>query len=66
MRKVEQLEQQIRELTQEEFAELREWVMAHDWEAWDRQIAEDSAAGKLDSLVAEAVADYKAGRTRPR
>ena len=66
MRKVEQLEQQIRELTQEEFAELREWVMAHDWEAWDQQIAEDSAAGKLDSLVAEAVADYKAGRTRSR
>ncbi len=66
MRKVEQLEQQIRELSREEFAELRDWVIAQDWELWDRQIAEDHAAGKLDSLIAEAVADYNTGRTRPR
>lgn len=35
----------------------------HDGDAWDRQIEEDAAAGKLDALAAEALAEYEAGRT---
>ena len=33
-------------------------------DAWDRQIADDVAAGKLDAFVEEALADFRAGRTR--
>jgi hypothetical protein len=33
-------------------------------DAWDRQIAEDVAAGRLDRLAEEALAHLKAGRTR--
>jgi hypothetical protein len=39
----------------------------HDrlWDQWDKQIEEDSAAGRLDHLIQEAEADIAAGRTRP-
>jgi hypothetical protein len=65
MRKVEQIEQQIRELSAGEFSELREWVLEQDWKGWDAQVESDVRSGKLDKVIAEADADYKAGRTRP-
>ena len=65
MRKVEQIEQQIRELSAGEFSELCEWVLEQDWKAWDAQVESDVRSGKLDKVIAEADADYKAGRTRP-
>ena len=58
MRKVEDIEKQIRELSSAEFAELRDWVLEQDWAAWDAQIEADAAAGKLDKLVSEAKADF--------
>jgi len=64
MRKVEHIERQIGELSREEFAELREWVLARDWAAWDTQIEADARSGKLDKLLEEARADLKEGRTR--
>ncbi len=65
MRKVQQIEQQIRELSEGEFSELREWVLEQDWKAWDALVESDVRSGKLDEVIAEADADYKAGRTRP-
>lgn len=65
MRKVEQIEQQIRELTAGEFSELRDWVLDQDWKAWDAQIETDARSGKFDQIITEAEADYKTGRTRP-
>jgi hypothetical protein len=65
MRKVEQIEQQIRELSAGEFSELRDWVLEQDWKAWDAQIENDARSGKLDQVIAEADAEYKTGRTRP-
>ena len=64
MRKIEHIEQQIAELSQVEFAELREWVLERDWAAWDGRVEADARAGKLDKLMAEAQADFKAGRSR--
>ena len=32
-----------------------------DWEAWDKQIAEDEAAGRLDWLIEKTRADFRAG-----
>jgi hypothetical protein len=66
MRKIEQIEQQIRELSAGEFSELRDWVLEQDLSAWDVKIEADSRAGKLDAFVAEAEADYAADRSRPR
>ena len=64
MRKVEHIEQQIRELSSVEFAELREWVLEQDWVAWDAKIERDSGSGKLVELVSESRADYESGKFR--
>ena len=64
MGKIEHIEQQIESLSAEELAVFRRWFAAFDADAWDRQIAEDAAAGKLDSVIAEARADYNAGKAR--
>ncbi len=64
MRKVEQIEQQIRELTATEFAELREWVLEQDWASWDAQISRDLDAGKFENMIAEARAEFDPEKTR--
>jgi hypothetical protein len=64
MRKVEEIEQQIRGLSASEFAELREWLLAQDWAAWDKQIESDGAAGKLQNMVSEAKAEFDSGKSR--
>jgi hypothetical protein len=63
-KKIEHIERQIKELSPPEFAELRNWVLDQDWQAWDEQIERDLAAGKLDKLIAEADDDFKSGRSR--
>jgi hypothetical protein len=65
MRRLEDLERQIAELSTEEYAKLRDWFMEQDAAAWDRQIEADAKAGKLDALADEALRDHAAGRTRP-
>ena len=64
MSRVEAIESEIRQLSTAEFAELREWLLHEDAEAWDRQIEKDAAAGKLDKLFRQAEADHRAGKTR--
>ncbi len=65
MGKIEKLEQEIRELTEAELAELRRWFAEFDAEAWDRQIEADAKAGKLDRLAEKALRDHAEGRTKP-
>jgi hypothetical protein len=65
MRKVEEIEEQIRALPREEFTELRNWFLEQDWLAWDVQIEADAKAGKLDKLISEAKAEYESGKARP-
>lgn len=63
MTKVQAIEQQIKNLSAREFAELREWVFEYDWAEWDQQIERDSTAGKLEKLFAKARADHSAGKS---
>jgi hypothetical protein len=65
MTKVEQIAQEIQRLSPDEFAELREWLLEQDWAEWDRQIERDAAAGRLDRLMKQALADHAAGKSRP-
>lgn len=57
MSKVEAIEAEIRQLSPAEFSELREWILAEDAEAWDRQIERDAASGRLDALFQRAEVD---------
>ena len=63
MTKVEQLEQQIQQLSSSEFAELRQWLLEQDWEQWDQQIERDAAAGKLERVFAEAREAHGQGKS---
>jgi len=63
MGKLERIEQQIKDLSEEELAQLREWFAAFDAEAWDRQFEADVHAGKLDALGEQALKAHAAGRT---
>lgn len=64
MRELEEIEDQIQKLSREEFAELRDWVLESDWNAWSVQIQADAEAGKFDELVSEAKAEHKAGKVK--
>ena len=61
MTKVEALEREVQNLTPEELATFRDWFIEFDWRAWDRQLESDVAAGKLDELAAEALAELSRG-----
>lgn len=60
MSRVENLEEQVKELNAEELRAFREWFAEFDADAWDRQIESDARSGKLDELAARALRDYKA------
>jgi hypothetical protein len=65
MGKLEQLEQQIQNLSKEELAQFRAWFLEFDWEKWDRQLERDVAAGKLDALGEKALRDHASGKSTP-
>ena len=60
MSRVESIQSAILSLSPEEYAQLRQWFAERDWEQWDKQIEEDSASGKLDFLIEEAMTDFSA------
>jgi hypothetical protein len=64
MSELEELENRIRSLPPEDLAKFRAWFVEFDHVLWDRQIQSDTKSGKLDRLVNEALADYKAGKAR--
>ena len=57
------LEAEIQKLSPEEFAELRSWLLARDWENWDRQIERDAASGTLDHIFEEAREAHRQGKS---
>lgn len=64
MSTVEFIEDQIRSLDNQSFATLRNWFIEYEHVRWDRQIATDSEAGKLDVLINEALDEHRAGKTK--
>ncbi|MBY4609750.1 hypothetical protein K6M90_19090 [Rhizobium sp. 9T] len=65
MTKLEQIEKSVTELDKHEFEAFSAWFEALQAERWDRQMETDAASGKLDHFAEEALADFRAGKTRP-
>jgi hypothetical protein len=65
MSDIGKLEDQVKKLSPKELAEFRVWFAEFDAQVWDRQIEADSSSGKLEHLIQDAVAEYKAGKSRP-
>jgi hypothetical protein len=66
MSTVEEIEAAIQQLSPDEMTAFRAWYAEFDAAAWDRQIAEDDAAGRLDWLMKEALDDLNSGRCTDR
>ena len=64
MSTVAEIKAAISRLSLEERADVARCL--HEWEddAWDRQMQQDLAAGKLDRLLAKVDADIEAGKLR--
>ena len=54
MTDIETIQQAILSLSKEDYIQLKRWLSELDWEEWDKEIEDDSASGKLDSLISEA------------
>ena len=64
MTQLEHIQTEIASLPKHDFVKLRDWIETMEWEEWDKQIAEDSASGKLDFLKREALEAKAAGKLR--
>ncbi len=62
MTTLERVEKAVKQLSAEDLAKFRQWFAEFDGDTWDAQIEADAAAGKLDALAAEALAEYHAGQ----
>jgi len=63
MRKLEEVEEQIRGLSGTDLVEFRKWYAEFDAIAWDKQFEVDVKAGKLDALADAARRDHKEGKS---
>jgi len=54
----------VQRLPKRELARFRKWFAEYDAAVWDRQLAADAGAGKLDALIREAQRNHRAGRTK--
>jgi hypothetical protein len=66
MSTVEEIQDAVRRLSSQELAAFRAWFAQLDAAAWDLQIEEDVAAGRLDALADEALNDLREGRCTDR
>ncbi len=65
MTKLEKIEKEITSLDPADLRKLADWIAEYQADLWDKQIEEDAKAGKLDKLAAQALADHRAGKSRP-
>ena len=65
MNTVEVITAAIAELAPEQVAQIWAWLAERAETDWDAQIEQDERAGRLNALAERALAEHKAGRTRP-
>jgi hypothetical protein len=64
MSTVTEIKRAIQKLPSKDRSKLTTWIVEQDSDAWDKQMAADAAAGKLDFLIAEAAAARKTSKLR--
>ena len=63
MTNLERIEREVQNLHHRELTAFREWFREFDADLWDQQIKNDAAAGKLDGIAEEAIAEHHAGNS---
>ena len=61
---VEEIKSIIEKLPEQEFIEIRNWILEKDWEKWDKKIEEDSQKGLLDFIIEEALEEKREGKLK--
>jgi hypothetical protein len=61
MRRVQEIEEAIQQLSPDEFTQLAKWIQELDQDRWDKQLDADAATGKLDFLFDEAQEEKRNG-----
>jgi hypothetical protein len=64
MAKVQLIEEEIKKLSPEELAQLRDCFLELDAEQWDKELDRDAASGRLEKLFEKSLADHRAGKSR--
>lgn len=62
MKSLVEIEAAIAQLPEAEVRQLAQWLDHYLEDAWDKQMKEDLASGKLDKLIAKAESDIDANR----
>lgn len=65
MTKVEKLERDLAALSEAELAGFSRWYAEFDAAVWDRRLAADVAGGAPDRFADGALAEHRAGQSRP-
>ena len=65
MSTIQEIEEAIANLPREDFLRLRERIQQQFEDQWDEQFEKDVAAGKLDQIGEQALAEHRAGRSTP-
>ena len=65
MSTVQEIEAAITRLEPKKIHAVADWLQEYREGLWDKRIAADAKAGKLDPLIKKAKAGYRAGKARP-
>jgi hypothetical protein len=65
MSKVQEIESAITQLKPKDIHAVADWLLEYRETLWDKRIAEDAQAGKLDSHIKKAKAGHRAGKATP-
>ncbi|RMD59150.1 MAG: hypothetical protein D6828_01950, partial [Nitrospirae bacterium] len=58
------IKKEIEKLSEEEYKQIRNWLLEKDWTKWDEEIERDSKEGKLDFLIEQAKKAKKEGKLK--
>jgi len=59
---VENIEDEIRNMSPDELARFRKWFLEFDSKQWDEEIEQDAKAGNLDKIAEQAIQSYGNGK----
>lgn len=57
---VEEIQQAVSKLSRDELGAFRKWFWEFDQDAWDKEMEEDVATGRFDSLIRDIDKDIRA------
>jgi hypothetical protein len=62
---LQEIESQVAALSKQDLAAFCKWLDEFQADAWDKQIENDSSAGRLDKWIEEVRAQHAAGNSSP-